>query len=64
MGYFRSSIFSILGLPFLEFARRGGTARLVCSPSITEDDAQAIASGYMSRDEAIAQSIDRDIVEL
>jgi superfamily II DNA or RNA helicase len=36
----------------------------VCSPSITEDDAQAIASGYISRDEAIAQALDRDIQEL
>ena len=64
VGYFRSSIFSIVGRPFVDFARRGGTARLVCSPSITEDDAQAIASGYISRDEAIAQAIDRDIQEL
>lgn len=48
----------------MEFARRGGTARLVCSPSITEDDAQAIASGYLSRDEAIAQALERDLSEL
>lgn len=64
VGYFRSSIFSIVGRPFLEFARRGGIARLVCSPSITEEDAQAIASGYLSRDEAIAQALERDIHEL
>lgn len=64
VGYFRSSIFGIIGRAFLEFARRGGTARLVCSPSITEDDAQAIASGYLSRDEAIAEAIDRDVKEL
>lgn len=64
VGYFRSSIFSIVGRPFLEFARRGGKARLVCSPSITEDDAQAIASGYLSRDEAIAQALERDLQEL
>ena len=64
VGYFRSSIFSIVGRPFLEFARRGGTARLICSPSITEEDAQAIASGYLSRDEAIAQALERDIQEL
>lgn len=64
VGYFRSSIFSIIGRSFLEFSRRGGTARLVCSPSITEEDAQAIASGYISRDEAIAQAIGRDIHEL
>lgn len=64
VGYFRSSIFSVVGLSFLEFARLGGTARLVCSPSITEDDAQAITSGYINRDEAIAQALDRDIKEL
>ncbi len=64
VGYFRSSIFSIIGRPFLEFARRGGKARLVCSPSITEDDAQAIASGYLSRDQAIAQALERDLQEL
>lgn len=64
VGYFRSSIFSIVGRSFLEFARRGGTARLVCSPSITEDDAQAIASGYLQRDEVIALALERDINEL
>lgn len=64
VGYFRSSIFSVVGKPFLEFARRGGTARLICSPSITEDDAQAIASGYLQRDEAIARALERDIDEL
>ncbi len=64
VGYFRSSIFSIIGRPFLEFARRGGTARLVCSPSITEDDAQAIASGYLSRDDALAKALERDLSEI
>lgn len=64
VGYFRSSIFSVIGKHFLNFARRGGTARLVCSPSITEDDAQAIASGYLQRDEAIARALERDISEL
>ncbi len=64
VGYFRSSIFGIVGRPFLEFARSGGTARLVCSPSITEEDAQAIASGYLSRDDAIAKALERDLHEL
>lgn len=64
VGYFRSSIFNVVGGPFLGFARRGGTARLVCSPSITEDDAQAIASGYVQRDAAIAQAMGRDVDEL
>ena len=64
VGYFRSSIFNIVGRPFLDFARRGGKARLVCSPSITEDDAQAIASGYIERDQAIARAMERDLDEM
>jgi superfamily II DNA or RNA helicase len=61
VGYFRSSIFAIVGQPFLDFARRGGKARFVCSPSITEEDAHAIASGYVQRDEILEQAISRDV---
>jgi superfamily II DNA or RNA helicase len=61
VGYFRSSIFAIIGHPFLDFARRGGKAQFICSPSITEEDAKAIASGYVQRDEAVERAISRDI---
>ncbi len=61
VGYFRSSIFAIIGQPFLDFARRGGKARFICSPSITEEDAKAIASGYVERHEAVELAISRDI---
>jgi superfamily II DNA or RNA helicase len=61
VGYFRSSIFAIIGQPFLDFARRGGKARFICSPSITEEDANAIASGYVQRNDAVEQAISRDI---
>jgi superfamily II DNA or RNA helicase len=64
VGYFRSSIFNLVGRAFLKFAQRGGTARLICSPSITEEDIQAIQSGYLTRDQAINQATDRDIQEL
>lgn len=61
VGYFRSSVFAIIGEPFLNFARRGGKARFICSPSITEEDAQAIASGYIQRNDAVEQAISRDV---
>ena len=61
VGYFRSSIFAIIGQPFLDFARRGGKARFICSPSITEEDAQAIASGYVQRNDVVEQAMSRDI---
>lgn len=61
VGYFRSSIFAIIGQHFLDFARRGGKARFICSPSITEDDARAIALGYVQREDVVELSISRDI---
>jgi superfamily II DNA or RNA helicase len=64
VGYFRSSVFAIVGQPFLEFARRGGKARFICSPSITDEDAQAIAAGYIERDDVVEQAIARDIDDL
>lgn len=64
VGYFRSSVFAIIGQPFLDFARLGGKARFICSPSITEEDAIAIASGYLQRENAIELAISRDVDEL
>ncbi|WP_213956745.1 MULTISPECIES: DEAD/DEAH box helicase family protein [unclassified Variovorax] len=61
VGYFRSSIFAIIGQPFLDFARRGGKARFICSPSITDEDAEAIASGYIQRDKMVERAVSRDI---
>ncbi|HFU1223306.1 TPA: DEAD/DEAH box helicase family protein [Citrobacter amalonaticus] len=61
VGYFRSSIFAIIGQHFLDFARRGGKARFICSPSITEDDARAIALGYVQREDVVELAISRDI---
>ena len=61
VGYFRSSIFAIIGQPFVDFARRGGKARFICSPSITEEDADAIALGYLQREEAVERAIARDV---
>jgi DNA phosphorothioation system restriction enzyme len=61
VGYFRSSVFAIIGQHFLDFARRGGKARFICSPSITEDDARAITLGYVQREEVLELAISRDI---
>ncbi len=36
VGYFRSSVFLIVGPATIEFARRGGRMRLVCSPCISD----------------------------
>lgn len=63
-GYFRSSIFHIIGEHVLEFAKRGGRMRLVCSPSVTADDVNAIAKGYEARTQFLQHSLGKDIEEL
>lgn len=57
VGYFRSSVFLIIGRTLLEFARRGGKIQLICSPSLSSEDVTSIASGYARRDEVLAATI-------
>src|SRR4051812_9676234 len=44
-GYFRSTLFTLVGEQFAAFALRGGKIRLICSPELTETDANAIRAG-------------------
>jgi superfamily II DNA or RNA helicase len=64
VGYFRSSIFLIVGQDLVDFARRGGRVRLVCSPSVSEEDAAAISTGYADQASVVAAAIDQDLNEL
>jgi len=49
VGYFRSSVYLVVGPATVEFARRGGKIRLVCSPELEDSDAESIAKGYEAR---------------
>ena len=49
-GYFTSSVFSLFSEEIIEFAKNGGTIELVCSPSLTEEDKDAIEQGYSAVD--------------
>ncbi|MBK9364271.1 MAG: DEAD/DEAH box helicase family protein [Rubrivivax sp.] len=61
VGYFRSTVFLIVGRALVDFAKRGGVMRLICSPSITDEDAKAIDAGYATREDAVARAIAQDI---
>jgi superfamily II DNA or RNA helicase len=67
VGYFRSSIFLIVGEDVIKFAKRGGRIRLICSPSITDEDLSSIEEGYSLRgnrtDDALCVEIDRLLVD-
>ena len=49
VGFFRSSVFILIGPEVIKFAQRGGKIRLICSPSLTEDDFNAISDGYKGK---------------
>ena len=50
VGYFRSSVLALTGIPFSHFAQRSGRARFICSPDISEKDATSLLEGYDMRD--------------
>jgi superfamily II DNA or RNA helicase len=50
VGYFRSSFYSLTGTATARFALRGGMARLLCAPELTEDDERAIQRGVDARE--------------
>lgn len=57
-GYFRSTVFVLIGPALVDFARRGGTMRLVCSPSMSDEDLRAAREGLRA---AIDDSILKDL---
>ncbi len=57
VGYFRSTVFLVIGSAIIEFARRGGTIRIICSPALDYEDVEQIAIGYAQRDASIATTL-------
>ena len=64
VGYFRSSVFAVSGPGVLDFARRGGRIRLVCSPEISPEDWDAIQRGYEDRDHILTVALARELDRL
>jgi len=64
VGYFRSSVYLVVGTSVVEFARRGGWIKLICSPDLALDDVDGIAAGYAKRSEIIEQRLLSDIDKL
>ena len=64
VGYFRSTIFLLVGEQVINFVRNGGKINIICSPHLTEEDIQAIKSGYENRSKVLYEMIDRELTEL
>lgn len=64
VGYFRSTVYSVIGTSVVEFARRGGRTKLICSPELSGDDINSIALGYARRSEVIRDQLFQEIEKL
>lgn len=64
VGYFRSSVYLIIGTFVVEFARRGGKIRLVCSPCIEQEDMSSISEGYRNRKDTLETTLSDEIESL
>ena len=51
VAYFSSSIIIISWISLMDFLKRDGKIRLICSPFLSHKDLTAISDGYEGRDE-------------
>jgi superfamily II DNA or RNA helicase len=61
VGYFRSSIFLITGDSIIDFVKKGGSIRLICSPSLAAEDIRAIERGHESMELDVLKAVSADI---
>ena len=63
-GFFKSTVYSVIGEAMIEFARRGGYTELICSPELSEKDILSIEHGYAQRNKLIENNLVKQIQEL
>lgn len=63
VGFFSSSVLQPIVDGIVALARNNGQIQLIASPNLTEDDIQAISTGYAAREKVINASFTRDFVK-
>ena len=64
VGFFRSTVFDVIGTSIVEFTRRGGRTELICSPELTKQDIDSIALGYARTTEVVEKGLIQQIEAL
>ena len=64
VGYFRSTVYDVIGTSIVEFARRGGRTELICSLELSEEDIDSIALGYARKNELVGDKLFQQIEAL
>lgn len=64
-GYFSSSIYILSWTALRSFVAKGGTVRLLCSPHLSDQDADGLELGYRARsDQELAEQLVRELESL
>ena len=63
VGFFSSSSLVEISKGISELAKNGGKIQLVASPYLSDEDIEAIKSGYAMRDQVVKEAIRREITE-
>jgi superfamily II DNA or RNA helicase len=61
VGYFRSTVYNVIGTSIVEFARRGGRTELICSPELSQEDIDSIALGYARKSDLVGDRLSQQI---
>lgn len=64
VGFFRSTVFHLIHEEIADFARKGGKIRIICSPSLTEQDIKSMEMGYAAREKLISGSLELEIDQM
>lgn len=64
VGYFRSSVFVLIGPELIRFVKQGGKIRLISSPCLTSEDVEALRQGYINKREIASKAIEKDIDQM
>ena len=64
VGYFRSTVYSVIGQSILDFARRGGITELICSPELYPEDIESIRLGHERKTTIFESKLLQEINEL
>ncbi len=63
VGFFSSSCLVEISKGISELAKNGGKIQLVASPYLSDEDIEAIKSGYAMRDQVVKEAIRREMTE-
>jgi superfamily II DNA or RNA helicase len=61
VGFFRSSVFYIVGPAIIDFAKNGGIIKLICSPDLTDEDYLTIESNSGDVEEILSRHLVAEI---